>query len=146
MVKIAEEHYWKYMVVEPVYSEGRNLPYEIGFVGVKGTSIDVEDVEKAWVEQIEDNVTVLQDGVKLRYQILGVEEVGDAVVKLSMRLTATGKCTTESKWKVVMSEERVDNEEQTDKQEASEEVRLKPHQIAEMGPSEILKALEKSVA
>ena len=30
------------MIIEPLYSKIKKLPFEIGFVGAKGTSLDAE--------------------------------------------------------------------------------------------------------
>jgi hypothetical protein len=42
IVSINEEMYWQYMVIEPTYSNGKKMPYEIGFVGAKGITIDAK--------------------------------------------------------------------------------------------------------
>lgn len=38
-IKIDSEGYWKYMIFSPVFNNGKKMPFEFGFVGVKGSLI-----------------------------------------------------------------------------------------------------------
>lgn len=40
VISIDEQNYYKYMIIEPTYNSGSKLPYEIGFMGAKGCSIE----------------------------------------------------------------------------------------------------------
>ena len=57
-VKIDEENYWKYMIIEPIYSTGKKMPYEIGFVGAKGETMDIDNYNDLLNKYVEENVEV----------------------------------------------------------------------------------------
>ena len=46
------------MIIEPLYSSIKKLPFEIGFVGAKGKSIDTEVYETQQKQKIENNLSL----------------------------------------------------------------------------------------
>ena len=89
-VQINENFYWKNMIIEPVYPVGKKLPYEIGFVGAKGTTIDADEYERAWHDAIEENIFLYstKDKSKLSYTISSFESRSAGTVKISLRVPA----------------------------------------------------------
>ena len=76
-VKIDEENYWKYMVIDPIYATGKKMPYEIGFVGAKGTTIDAEHFSSALCKYMEKNTSIDSD----RLEIISQQPTGNNTIR-----------------------------------------------------------------
>ena len=46
------------MIIEPIYSTGKKMPYEIGFVGAKGETMDIHNYNDLLNKYVEENVEV----------------------------------------------------------------------------------------
>ena len=139
------------MIIEPVYNAGKKLPYEIGFVGAKGASIDIEDYERAFMEHLDENIAVNNAVSKanLTTTVEKVHEVGDGVVKITLRTLAISvkdrafPYGIETKFEVVMKNQRTDESIPEVQESTDEDFKVRPNQLSSMKPSEIINVLRK---
>jgi len=56
------------MIIEPEFNNGKKMPYEIGFVGAKGNSVEYEVYKNKMLKFLENSITanVLAKNVQVR--------------------------------------------------------------------------------
>lgn len=86
IVSINEEMYWQYMVIEPTYSNGKKMPYEIGFVGAKGITIDAKQFKSALKKYIEQKVIINHSNQRLRYEIIHERAIPNNIFHFTLLL------------------------------------------------------------
>lgn len=74
------------MVIEPTYHAGSRLPYEIGFMGAKGTSIEFEEYFTAITNKIEENLDISDKIGKRRFEILKIDSLSHGTYKATLLL------------------------------------------------------------
>ena len=57
-VKIDEQGYWQYVIVEPTFGTGKKMPFEIGYIAVKGYLMEREIYHEILYKMLEDSLIV----------------------------------------------------------------------------------------
>lgn len=76
-IQINEESYWKYMIIEPKFGTVSKLPYEIGFVGAKGFSVEQEEYSKAVWDVFEDGLESKDQNGQLLLELKGLKNLSN---------------------------------------------------------------------
>ena len=53
VIEINEIGFWKFMVLSPVFTTNKKMPFEFGFIGAKGTLIESQVYEELLFRQVE---------------------------------------------------------------------------------------------
>lgn len=51
-VEVNEDGFWRFMILSPVFSSNKKMPFEFGFIGAKGTLIESQTYEDLLYRQI----------------------------------------------------------------------------------------------